>query len=158
MATSLYNWRNILDNYCSEQVWASEWKEQQQGGVHVQVLYGFEDLVGHNNSDSRDTEVWMKVVAEGSGRTEVTRVREKRKAKFYSKCIGLLPINLTSYQEVVYLKKNLAQFGLSTPKDFMICPPSSEKRGVSKITRTFGHPVWRKQTLRGHRDSNRQPR
>ena len=65
----------------------------------------------------------------------------QERVKFNSKCTGLLLINLTSNRWVLYLKKNLVQFWISTPKDFMICPPSSKKRWGSKITRTFGHPV-----------------
>ena len=44
-----------------------------------------------------ETEVRMKVATQESELTQVTRVRQQQKAKFYFKCTGLLPINPMSY-------------------------------------------------------------
>ena len=45
------------------------------------------------------------------------------------------------YQWVLYLKKNHPYSAITTSKDFVIGPPRHEKSGVSKLSRTFGHPV-----------------
>ena len=43
--------------------------------------------------------------------------------------------------QVLYIKKNLRHSAITTSKDIKIGQPGPELRGVSKITRTFGHPV-----------------
>ena len=43
--------------------------------------------------------------------------------------------------KVLYIKKNLRHPAITTLKDIKISQPGPKLRGVSKCTRTFGHPV-----------------
>ena len=56
--------------------------------------------------------------------------------------------------QVLYIKKNLRHSAITTSKDIKIRQPGSELRGVSKFTRTFGHPVYACSLLRlAHRSA-----